>query len=136
MQVSDAVKEFFAVRERTNVLATCGKDGAVNVAAFGSPALSGGDTIIMMLGDNRSFANLAENPKAALLVMMHGGTGMGMKGCRLYLTLRETADSGEKFEALLTPIRERIGRGADILKHYVEFEITSARPILDFGQGV
>jgi len=136
MKVSDAVSEFFATRERTNVLATSGKDGSVNVAAFGSPTLSGDETIIMMLGDNRTWANLAENPNAALLVILHGGVGMGMKGCRLYLKLRETADSGEKFDSLIGPIRERIGRGADILKHYVEFEITGARPILDFGQGI
>lgn len=136
MQVSDAVKEFFATRERTNVLATSGRDGEVNVAAFGSPTLQNDDTIMMMLGDNRTWGNLKENPNAALLVILHGGVGMGMKGCRLYLKLRDTSDEGEKFDALLGPIRERIGRGADILKHYVEFNIISARPILDFGQGV
>lgn len=136
MHASPAVKEFFATRERTNVLATTGKDCKVNVAAFGSPTLLDDSTVAMMLGENRTWQNLKENGKAALLVILHGGTGMGMKGCRLYLSFREAHDSGEKFDAMITPIRERIGKGADILKHYVEFDITEARPILDFGQGV
>ncbi|MEW5735280.1 MAG: pyridoxamine 5'-phosphate oxidase family protein [Thermodesulfobacteriota bacterium] len=136
MQVSEQVKGFFATRDRTNILATAGRDGKPNVGAFGSPSLVNDETMAMMLGDNRTFRNLAENPQGVFLIILHGAVGMGMKGCRLYVTVKETADAGEKFDAMIAPIRERIGAGADMLKHYVEFAVTDARPIVDFGQGV
>ena len=136
MNVSDTVKQFFATRERTNILATAGADGKVNVAAFGSPALEGDDRVSMLLGDNRTWANLGQNPRAAFLIIMHGGTGMGMKGCRLYVKVARTADSGPPFEARMAEIRARIGDAADMLKHLVVFDILEVRPILDLGQGV
>jgi hypothetical protein len=136
MQVSDVVKGFFASRERTNILATTSKDGKVNVAAFGSPALEGDSQISMMLGDNRSFANLSENPYGAFLVIMHGGKGMGMQGCRLYVKVAHMEDSGPGFDRRMEEIRARIGDGANMLKHFVLFDVLEARPILDFGQDI
>lgn len=136
MRISDEVKRFFATRDRTNILATSDKEGRVNVAAFGSPALLGEDAMSMMLGDNRTYANLRENGFGAFLVIMHGTTGMGMQGCRLYVSVKSVEDSGDRFDKRMAEIRERIGGAADMLKHYVEFDVIEARPILDFGQGI
>ncbi len=136
MKVSDAVKQFFSSRERTNILATTGTDGKVNVAAFGSPALDGEDRVSMLLGDNRTWANLNHNPHGAFLIIMHGSTGMGMQGCRLYVKAIQMSDSGPEFDARMDEIRARIGDAADMLKHLVVFEVLEVRPILDLGQGV
>ncbi len=136
MKVSGAVKEFFKDRERTNALATTDETGKVNLAVFGSPALSGDDAMVMMLGDNRSWANLQKNPNAALLTIRHGSAGMKIQGCRVYLTLRRSADSGPEFDAMKAELKARIGDAAEILKHLAVFDIIEARPILDFGQGI
>ncbi|MFH1885590.1 MAG: pyridoxamine 5'-phosphate oxidase family protein [Pseudomonadota bacterium] len=136
MKASEAVKAFFVDRERTNVLATSDGQGKVNLAVFGSPAFSGDDALVMMLGDNRSWENLQGNPEAALLVIRHGSAGMKIQGCRVYLKLRETADSGPEFDGMKAELKARIGDAAEILKHWLIFDITEARPILDFGQGI
>ena len=136
MRVSDTVKQLFSTRERTNILATTGADGKVNVAAFGSPALAGDDRISMLLGDNRTWANLNHNPHGAFLIIMNGSTGMGMQGCRVYVKAVQMTDSGTEFDARKHEIRGRIGGAADMLKHLVAFEVLEMRPILDLGQGV
>ena len=107
------------------------------MAAFGSPALvAGNDLISMLLGDNRTWANLNHNPHGAFFIIMHGSTGMGMQGCRLYVKAVQMADSGAEYDARMGEIRDRIGGAADMLKHLVVFEVLETRPILDLGQGV
>lgn len=136
MKVSETVAEFFKSRDRTNVLSTADANGKVNTGVFGSPMLLGDSSLRMMLGDNRTFANLEDNPFAALLVTMHGKTGFAMKGCRLYLKVAYIKDEGKEFDEVIGAIRERIGDGANILKHLVGFDILEARPIADFGQEI
>jgi hypothetical protein len=136
MHVSDTVKGYLEADARANVLATTDKAGKVNLAAFGSLHLGDDGTLVLMLGDNRSFANLKDNPYAACMVTLHGKTGMSQEGCRLYLKVRAIEDSGAQWEKTKAAIKARIGAGADILKHLVKFDIVEARPILDFGQGV
>jgi len=136
MKVSEAVKSFLLSEARSNVLATTDRQGKVNVATFGSLQLTDDSSLMVMLGDNRSYANLRENPYAACMVTLHGKTGLAMEGCRLYLKVRSIEDGGEKWEEAKALIKVRIGAGADMLKHLVWFDILEARPILDFGQGI
>ncbi|SHI64719.1 Pyridoxamine 5'-phosphate oxidase [Desulfatibacillum alkenivorans DSM 16219] len=136
MQVSETVAEFLESPDRTNVLATANAEGRVNAAVFGSPMLVDGDKIRLMLGDNRTYDNLNQNPFAALFVSIHGKAGMAMEGCRLYLKMLDTADAGPEFEAVHAEIKKRIGDAASMLKHLVKLEVVETRPILDFGQGV
>ncbi len=136
MQVSENVAKFLESPDRTNVFATADAQGKVNIAAFGSPMLVDGDKIRMLLGDNRTYANLCENPSAALFVNLHGKTGMAMEGCRLYLKVLSMADDGQEFDAVHGEIKNRIGDAASMLKHLIKLEVVEARPILDFGQGV
>lgn len=136
MKASDTVKGYLQAGDRANVLATTDSSGRVNLAAFGSLQLQDDDTLLLMLGDNRSFANLKDNPYAACMVTMNGKTGMAMEGCRLYLKVRTIEDSGAQWEKTKAGIRARIGGAADMLRHLVRFDIVEARPILDFGQGV
>lgn len=137
MKVSDAVKSIMNAESKTVVLATTDNDNKVNLAMFGSPELADEETFIMMLGDNRSFANLQKNPKAACLVMVNNGKyGMQADACRIYLNLKETSDEGPEFDAMKAKIKAKIGDAAEMLKHRVVFEIIETRPILDLGQGI
>jgi flavin-binding protein dodecin len=103
---------------------------------FGSYRLMDDSSVIVMLSDNRTMANLRENPHAACLVMLHGATGMGTQGCRLYLKVRSIEDEGNTWTEVREAIRNRIGNAADMLRHLVWFDIVEARPILDLGQGI
>ena len=136
MKVSETVKKYLEQEGRANVLATSDKSGKVNVAMFGSYQLMDDSSVIVMLGDNRSYKNLKEIPHAACMVMMHGKTGLATEGCRLYMKVRAMEDEGEKWNEVREKIRARIGDAANMLKHLVWFDIVEARPILDFGQGI
>lgn len=136
MQVSSAVRNCLDTQGRTNVLATSDRTGKVNVALFGSYRLMDDSSVIVMLSDNRTLANLRENPHAACLVMLHGATGMGTQGCRLYMKVRSIEDEGETLSEVKEGIRQRIGNAADMLRHLVRFDIVEARPIIDLGQGI
>jgi len=74
--LSESVKNCLASPEKTNVLSTSNKHGENNIAMFGSFLLEDDSTLKLMLGNNRTYANLRENSNAALLVTLPGTTGM------------------------------------------------------------
>ncbi len=136
MEINEKVKGYLQAEGRSNVLATADKSGNVNVAVFGSLALADDATVIVMVGDNRSYANLQENPSATCLVTLHGKTGMQQEGCRLYLKVRSIEDEGAMFDQIKGKVKAKVGDAAEMLKHLVWFDIEDVRPILDMGQGV
>jgi len=136
MKITEMVKQLLTTEGRWNILATSDKTGKPNIANFGSVQLVGDSSIAVMLGDNRSYANLKENPYAAAIVIPYGESGMGAKGCRLYLKVQSMQDKGREWEECKARVQAKIGKAAEILKHYVCFDILEARPILDFGQGI
>ena len=135
--VSSKVKEYLSAQGKMNILSTCSKDGNNNVAIFGSLGLKDDSTIMVALGDNRSYANLMENPDAALLVIVPGKTGLETEGCRLYLKLRSSEDSSDILTNIINAVRSRAGdAAADSLKHLLLFDIVASRPIVDIGQNI
>ena len=136
MKINEKVRGYLQTEARSNVLATTDKSGKVNVAVFGSLALADDETIVVMVGDNRTYANLKANPFAACLVTLHGKTGMQQEGCRLYLRVRSIEDGGKMFDEIKGKVKARVGDAAEMLKHLVFFDIVEVRPILDMGQGV
>jgi hypothetical protein len=136
MKISETVKKCLETEGKTSMLATSDKSGKVNVAMFGSLMLVDDSSVLVMLGDNRSFSNLKENPQAACIITLPGKGGMATQGCRLCMKVRTIQDEGEKFNEVKEKIRAKLGAGADILMHLVMFDIVEARPILDLGQGI
>jgi len=136
MKVSETIKKCFNEESRTNILSTSSKSGEINIAMFGSLILIDDSTVAMMLGDNKTYANLKENPNAACLLIMPGKTGIQTEGCRLYLKVKTIEDSGDKFDSLKAKVKVKIGDAAEMLKHLIVFNIINARPILDMGQGI
>lgn len=136
MKVSEKVKEYFRAEGRSNVLATANRAGRVNLAVFGSMAMADDETVVVMLGDNRTYANLNENPIATCLLTLHGKTGMQQQGCRVYLKVRSIEHEGKMFDEIKEKVRARVGDAAEMLKHLVRFDVEDVRPILDMGQGV
>ena len=125
------VMEMFNRTTRIGALATANKNGDVNAAVFGSPRMIDEDTVIMAIGDNRSYQNLQENPKAKVIVIEPGESPMQWKGVRLYLEL----DAFERYGELLDSFREKIRKmagdqSADAIVAALRFRITDVRPLI------
>ncbi len=125
------VMKMFNKKTRIGALATANKKGDVNAAVFGSPRMIDEDTVIMAVGDNRSFQYLQENPKASFIVIEPGESPTDWKGVRLYLEL----DAFERYGELLDSFRENIrkvagNRSANAIVAAIRFKVTDVRPLI------
>jgi len=126
------VMELFNKIPRIGSLSTANRKGEVNVAVFGSPQMIDENTVIMGIGQNRSFGNLQENPKAVFIVVEPGETAMDWKGARVYLEAMEIETGGGFYEQIKEDIAKSAGKGAaDMIHAAVRFKITEVRPIVD-----
>ena len=126
--------KMFNKQARIGVLATSNKNGEVNTAVFGSPRMIDEGTVIMAIGDNRTFGYLQENPKASFIVVEPGADPAHWGGARLYLEV----DSLERYGELLDSFREQIRKtagdqSANAIKAAVRFKITDVRPLIAPG---
>ena len=125
------VMQMFNKESRIGALATADKTGQVDVAVFGSPRMIDEDTVIMAIGDNRSFRNLQENPKASFIVIEPGGAPMEWGGARLYLEVDSFERYGELVDSFRENIRKMAGdRSANAIVAAVRFKITDVRPLI------
>ncbi len=128
------VMEMFNRQTRIGALATANKNGEVNAAVFGSPRMVDEKTIIMAIGDNRSFRNLQENPKASFIVMEPGSAPADWKGVRLYLEVESFERYGEVLDSFRENIRKVAGnRSAEAVVAAIRFKITDIRPLIAPG---
>jgi hypothetical protein len=124
----------FNKRPRIGALATANTIGDVNVAVFGSPQMIDENTVIMGIGENRSFRNLQRNPKAVFIVMEPGETVIDWKGVRVYLEAVDMETSGSFCDQLKQNIAKAVGQqAADMIHAAIRFRITDVRPIVDRG---
>ena len=134
--MSEKLIEYFNKQPRLGTLSTADKSGKVNSAYFGSPRMVDEKTIFMGLGNNRTFANLQENPKAVFMVMEPGKTITDWKGVRIYVTMIDCQTSGKKLDQLKAGVAKHAGENAAKMMHAaLTFEIVEIRPLADFGQG-
>ena len=134
--MNEKLMEYFNKQPRLGTLSTAGKDGQVNVAYFGSPRMTDPKTVFMGLGNNRTLANLKENPYAAYIIMEPGKSLPEWKGVRLYLKATGIETEGNKLEQIRALIAEKAGpNAAKIIQAAVTFEVLEIRPLADFGQG-
>ena len=126
--------EIFNKRPRIGSLATASARGDANVAVFGSPQMIDENTVVMGIGENRSFRNLKENPKAAFIVMEPGETVMDWKGARVYLEAVDIETGGGFFDQVRENIEKAAGKQAAQMIHAaIRFNITEVRPLVDMG---
>ena len=134
--MSEKLIKYFNKQPRLGTLSTADKSGKVNSAYFGSPRMVDEKSIFMGLGNNRTFANLQENPSAVFMVMEPAESIMDWKGVRIYVQMTDCQTSGEKLDNLKVTIAEKAGENAAKMMHAaVTFEIVEIRPLADFGQG-
>ena len=126
--------EMFNKRPRIGALATANKEGDVNAAVFGSPRMIDENTVVMGIGENRSFRNLQRNPKAVFIVMEPGETVRDWKGARVYLEAVDMETEGEFVDQIKQNIAKAAGQqAADMIHAAIRFKITDVRTIVDMG---
>jgi hypothetical protein len=124
--------ELFNKRPRICTLSTANSHDDVNVAVFGSPQMIDENTIVMGIGENRTFKNLRENPKAVFIVVEPGDTIMDWKGARVYVEAATIDREGVFLNQIKEKLLKALGpKGADMVSAAVRFTIKEARPILD-----
>ena len=124
----------FNKRPRIGTLSTADKTGEVNVAVFGSPQMIDENTVVMGIGQNRSYRNLQRNPKAAFIVMEPGETVTDWKGARVYLEAIDIDTEGEFYDQIKKGIAKAAGsQAAEMIQAAIRFRITEVRPIVDMA---
>ena len=124
--------ELFNKYPRIGAPATSNREGDVNVAVFGSRRMVDENTVVMGIGNNRSFHNLQRNPKAVFIVVEPGETVMDWKGARVYLEAVDLAIEGEFYDQTKQNITKSSGvQAAKMIQAAVRFKITEVRPIVD-----
>lgn len=125
------VMEMFNKQTRIGALATTNNNGDVNAAVFGSPRMIDQDTVIMAIGDNRSFRNLQENPKASFIVVEPGDSPTDWKGVRLYLEVESFERYGELLDSFREKIRKVAGnKSANAIIAAIRFKVKNVRPLI------
>ena len=126
--------EIFNKQPRIGTLSTANTQGDVNVAVFGSPQMIDENTVVMGIGENRSFRNLRENPKAVFIVMEPGDTIMNWKGARVYLEALAIETGGGFYDQIRDNIAKAAGEQAAKMIHAaVRFKINDVRPIVELS---
>ena len=126
------LREVFNKRPRIGALSTSDGKGNVNVAVFGSPQMIDDNTIVMGIGNNRSYRNLQENPKAAFIIMEPGPTAPEWKGVRVYLEAVSIESAGELYNTIKEEITKRLGKQAgEMIKAAIRFTITEVRSLIE-----
>lgn len=134
--MASKLMEYFNKKPRIGTLSTADEVGKVNSGVFGSPHMIDEKTVVMGIGQNRTLANLQQNPYAVYLIVEPGTGIMDWKGVRVYLKALNIATSGPMLDNFKAQIAKAAGEEAGKMIHAtVSFEITEIRPIFDRGQG-
>jgi hypothetical protein len=134
--MSARLVDYFNKQPRIGILSTANREGKVDAAIFGSPMMIDEKTVVMGLGQNRTFTYLQENPNAVYTIVEEGEAFMDWKGLRVYLKMKEYATSGETLETYKKQVARAAGEDAAAMIHAsVTFEVTEVRPLIDMGQG-
>ncbi|MCK9306344.1 MAG: pyridoxamine 5'-phosphate oxidase family protein [Methanoculleus sp.] len=134
--MASRLMDYFNKQPRIGILSTANKEGKVDAAIFGSPMMVDEKTVVMGLGENRTFTYLQENPNAVFTIVEEGEGFMDWKGLRVYLKMKEYATSGETLETYKKQVARAAGEDAAAMIHAsVTFEVTEVRPLIDMGQG-
>jgi hypothetical protein len=125
------VMSFFNKTARIGVLSTADADGKVNAAVFGSPRMIDENTVVMGIGENRTYKNLLDNPKAVFIIVEPGQSLMEWKGLRVYLKVEAIDTDGLFYNEIKTGIAEVVGKeAARMIQAAVRFKITEVRNLI------
>ncbi len=91
------LQDYFSEKEGVGVFSTANSNGEVNSAIYSRPHVDGKNSIIFIMRNKKSRANLLENGRASYLFLEKGD---GYKGIRLSLTRTKEVQDDEAIAAL------------------------------------
>jgi len=120
---------------RFGTLATADASGKVDNAVFSAIQMVNESTVMLAIGNNRSYANLQQNPQAAYLFFHPDPDPFAWQGARVYLRVLAAGEEGSAFEKMVAMVRKMAGdRAADNVKAVITFGIEEVRPLIDMGR--
>lgn len=119
------LRDYFENTEGIGVLGTADAEGNVDLAIYARPHVLDDGSVVLIMSDRTSHANIAANPHAAYLFVE---TGKGYKGQRLYLTRTHEETDPERIEAVRRESRKGHRHG-DAPKFLVHFRVNHVRPL-------
>ena len=126
------VMEFFNKRPRNCLISTANSEGEVNVAVYGSPRMIDEDMVVLAVRNSRTYQNLLNNPKAAIIVVEPGEITHESKAVRVYLEVTAIETEGDLLGQFKEEIGARAGKEvADALQAAIRLKITGVRPLID-----
>ena len=123
-----SLSEYFSNTEGEGILATADADGNPDLAVYASPHMVDDETLILIMAQKRSYANLQSNPKASYMFIEKAE---GYKGKRLYIRKTDEETDPDKVEALRRRKREVAECDAATGSRAVTFTIDRVRPLVD-----
>jgi hypothetical protein len=125
------LREYFADRAGTGVLATADAEGRVDAAVYSAPHVMEDGTVAFIMRERLTHHNVMENPSATYLFLEEGPRH---RGVRLFLRrLREDSDP----DLIAGMIRRHLEPELDRQKgpkHAVFFEVDRVLPLIGGGE--
>jgi hypothetical protein len=119
------ITEYFKSVKGIGILATSDSSGNVDIAMYQKPSVLDEQTVVLVMLQRQSFANIRSNPKAALLFIEEEK----LAGKRLYLKMVDEKAEPERIKKLKQNHPTIFQPVAN--KHVVTFHIENVRELSD-----
>ena len=121
------LKDYFETTEGTGILSTADSDGNVDSAIYAIPHIVDDETLVLVMADKLSHANLQTNPKATYMFIEKA---QGYKGKRLYLQKIREENDPELVQSIRR--RKRYDQEGDPVSgsSAVYFKVLKTRPLV------
>ena len=122
-----SLAEYFEKTEGMGILGTADSQGNVDLAIYARPHIIDDETIVFVMSDRLSHANLQANPKAAYMFIEKA---KGYKGKRLYLQKVREENEAELVQSIRR--RKKYDQEGEIVSgsSAVYFRIDKVRPLV------
>lgn len=120
------LRQYFHTTPGRGILATAGKDGAVDMAIYSGPYFKDDTTLGFIMAEHLTYDNIKANPRACFMYIESGGW---FSGKRVYLT-KVSEGRGKK---LITDVCEHCNysfHGNIDTAHVVFFKVDKVRPLV------
>ena len=122
-----SLTDYFESTEGTGILSTADSDGNVDSAIYAIPHMEDDETLVLVMSDKLSHANLQTNPKATYMFIEKA---QGYQGKRLYLQKLREVDDPELVQSIRRRKRQNAEGEAVSGSSAVYFKIVKTRPLV------
>ena len=121
------LSDYFETTEGTGILSTADSDGNVDSAIYAIPHIVDDETLVLVMADKLSHANLQTNPKATYMFIEKA---QGYKGKRLYLQKIREENDPELVQSIRR--RKRYSEEGEAVSgsSAVYFKVVKTRPLV------